>query len=77
MFTDYPLTAQVQHALAKKGFSHPTPIQAQTLPHSLIGHDILGQARTGTGKTLAFGLPIANRLQASSARGRAPRALPN
>jgi ATP-dependent RNA helicase DeaD len=75
MFTDYPLTAQVQHALAKKGFSHPTPIQAQTLPHSLTGQDILGQARTGTGKTLAFGLPIANRLQSSSARGRAPRAL--
>jgi ATP-dependent RNA helicase DeaD len=75
MFTDYPLAPQVQRALLQKGFSTPTPIQAQTLPHSLAGRDILGQARTGTGKTLAFGLPIASRLQVSDARGRAPRAL--
>ena len=74
MFTNYPLTERVQQALAAKGFDSPTPIQAQSLPHTLQGKDLLGQARTGTGKTLAFGLPIATRLEPSPARGRAPRA---
>ena len=62
------------NALAAKGFDTPTPIQSESLPHSLQGKDILGQARTGTGKTLAFGLPIANSLEPDTARGRAPRA---
>ncbi len=75
MFSNYPLNERVQSTLAKKGFETPTPIQAETLPHSLEGKDILGQARTGTGKTLAFGLPIANRLEASREKGRAPRAI--
>ena len=75
MFSDYPLRKQVQSALAKKNFTTPTAIQEASLPYSLEGKDILGQARTGTGKTLAFGLPIANRLDSSKAKGRLPRAL--
>jgi ATP-dependent RNA helicase DeaD len=74
MFTDYPLAERVQAALSQRGFTTPTPIQAESLPHTLSGRDLLGQARTGTGKTLAFGLPIASRLAPDSARGRAPRA---
>lgn len=75
MFHDLPLRASLSRALEAKGFSTPTTIQAATLPHALAGGDVLGLARTGTGKTLAFGLPIANRLEPESARGRAPRAL--
>jgi len=74
MFTDYALPERVLSVLAKQGFDTPTPIQAETLPHTLQGKDILGQARTGTGKTLAFGLPIASALDPDKSRGRAPRA---
>ncbi len=74
MFTDYPLAERVLKALVHKGFTTPTAIQTAALPHSLEGKDILGQARTGTGKTLAFGLPIANRLESDRSKGRAPRA---
>ncbi len=75
MFKDYPLMEGVLQALSKKNFVTPTAIQAAALPHALEGRDVLGQARTGTGKTLAFALPIANRLEADGAKGRAPRAL--
>jgi ATP-dependent RNA helicase DeaD len=75
MFESYPLHEPVLLALRAKGFTTPTPIQAATLPHALAGRDILGQARTGTGKTLAYALPIANRLEPERAKGRAPRAL--
>ncbi|MEM6430112.1 MAG: DEAD/DEAH box helicase, partial [Deinococcota bacterium] len=75
MFNSYPLPERVLAALDKRGIQTPTPIQAETLPLSLEGADIIGQARTGTGKTLAFGLPIATRLEASKVKGRAPRAI--
>ncbi|HWG85000.1 MAG TPA: DEAD/DEAH box helicase [Deinococcales bacterium] len=74
-FTDFPLPEGVLAGLAARGFTTPTPIQAETLPHTLEGRDVLGRARTGTGKTLAFALPIAARLQTDRERGRAPRAL--
>jgi ATP-dependent RNA helicase DeaD len=74
MFDTLPLREPVSRALETKGFVTPTPIQETTLPHAIAGGDVLGLARTGTGKTLAFGLPIANRLAPDSARGRAPRA---
>ena len=74
MFNEYSLQARVQEALDQKGFTTPTPIQQESLPHSLQGRDILGQARTGTGKTLAFALPIANGLEPDRSRGRSPRA---
>lgn len=53
-FADLDLHPQVIEGLEKKGFIHCTPIQAKALPVLLSGHDIAGQAQTGTGKTLAF-----------------------
>src|SRR5210317_1913972 len=59
------------------GFSEPTPIQAQAIPHLLQGRDLLGVAQTGTGKTAAFALPMLDLLTASRGRldPRRPRAL--
>ena len=53
-FSDLPLHPIVRDALAKKGFDFCTPIQALSLPISLNGRDVAGQAQTGTGKTMAF-----------------------
>ena len=52
------LNAVLQSALKANGFDTPTPIQNQAIPLAMDGHDILGLAQTGTGKTLAFGLPL-------------------
>lgn len=65
----------VVSSLAARGIVTPTPIQAESLPHALEGRDIVGRARTGTGKTLAFALPIVTKLEPSRQKGRAPRAL--
>jgi ATP-dependent RNA helicase RhlE len=59
-FTELALAPELTTALAKGGFDAPTPIQAQAIPLALDGHDIMGLAQTGTGKTLAFGVPILN-----------------
>jgi len=63
--------------LAAGGITTPTPIQAATLPDSLAGRDVLGRGRTGSGKTIAFVLPLLTRLAASGKRSqpRRPRAL--
>ncbi len=61
-FTDFPLLAPIQKALASEGYIKPTPIQSQAIPHALAGRDLLGIAQTGTGKTAAFALPILDRL---------------
>jgi ATP-dependent RNA helicase RhlB len=53
-FDQFDLPAAVARGLADAGFTRCTPIQAQTLPHALAGHDVAGQAQTGTGKTAAF-----------------------
>ncbi len=55
-------------ALTRAGFTQPTPIQNQAIPLALEGHDILGLAQTGTGKTLAFGLPLIEHLLAQPGR---------
>jgi ATP-dependent RNA helicase RhlE len=52
------LAPSLKTALARAGLTQPTPIQAQAIPLALTGHDIMGLAQTGTGKTLAFGLPL-------------------
>ncbi len=57
-FADLKLSKQTLDALDAIGFEHPTPIQEKTIPHLMAGRDVIGQARTGTGKTAAFGLPI-------------------
>jgi len=57
-FTELQLSPPIQQALQKVGYEKPTPIQRETIPLVLKGHDILGIAQTGTGKTAAFCLPI-------------------
>ena len=57
-FADLGLRAEVLDGLTKRGFKHPTRIQAALIPAALQGKDVLGQAKTGTGKTAAFGLPL-------------------
>jgi ATP-dependent RNA helicase DeaD len=74
MFEQYQLHESVLNALRERNITTPTPVQSAALPHALAGGDVLGQARTGTGKTLAFAIPIAQRLAANNERGRAPRA---
>lgn len=57
-FQQLNLIEPILKALAKEGYTHPTPIQQQAIPLALNGHDILGCAQTGTGKTAAFSIPI-------------------
>jgi ATP-dependent RNA helicase DeaD len=57
-FKELGLSPQIQQALDELGFTDPTPIQDQAIPELLGGHDVIGQAQTGTGKTAAFGLPL-------------------
>ncbi|RII42608.1 ATP-dependent helicase [Galactobacter valiniphilus] len=61
-FADFKVVPAIVEALADKGITHPFPIQAMTLPVALGGHDIIGQAKTGTGKTLGFGIPALQRV---------------
>jgi ATP-dependent RNA helicase DeaD len=57
-FKDLGLSPDIQQALDELGYQDPTPIQEQAIPELLGGHDVIGQAQTGTGKTAAFGLPL-------------------
>ncbi|MGV8876505.1 MAG: DEAD/DEAH box helicase [Rhodoglobus sp.] len=57
-FSDLNIDQDMVDALATKGIIEPFPIQTQTIPMGLAGQDIIGQAKTGTGKTLGFGLPV-------------------
>jgi len=57
-FKELGLSDLVVKGVAVAGFEKPTDIQAELIPHVLNGHDVIGQARTGTGKTAAFGLPL-------------------
>jgi superfamily II DNA/RNA helicase len=57
-FAELGVRAEIVEALAAVGITHPFPIQAMTLPVALQRHDIIGQAKTGTGKTLGFGIPV-------------------
>jgi ATP-dependent RNA helicase DeaD len=62
-FGDLGLSAAVLEAVAAAGYESPSPIQSATIPVLLAGHDMLGQAQTGTGKTAAFALPILSRIK--------------
>jgi ATP-dependent RNA helicase DeaD len=65
-FKELGLSEQIQTAIDELGFEEPTPIQEQAIPELLAGHDVIGQAQTGTGKTAAFGLPLLQYLDPSS-----------
>ncbi|MET0590480.1 MAG: DEAD/DEAH box helicase, partial [Naasia sp.] len=68
-FRDLGVEGDIADALASKGIHEPFPIQTQTIPMALAGQDIIGQAKTGTGKTFGFGLPLIQRLGADPAPG--------
>ncbi len=75
-FADFAVHPDIVAALASAGIVHPFPIQAMTLPVALGGHDIIGQAKTGTGKTLGFGVPMLMRTVAPDDEGYAALARP-
>ncbi|HEX6921122.1 MAG TPA: DEAD/DEAH box helicase, partial [Actinomycetes bacterium] len=68
-FADLGVLPATVEALEAVGITHPFPIQSLTLPVALHGHDIIGQAKTGTGKTLGFGIPLLQRVVAPSDEG--------
>jgi superfamily II DNA/RNA helicase len=68
-FADLNIDTDIVEALAAKGITEPFPIQTQTIPLALAGQDIIGQAKTGTGKTFGFGLPVIQRLGADPEPG--------
>src|SRR4051794_3706839 len=81
-FRDLGVLPSIADALDEVGISHPFPIQAMAIPIALTGTDMIGQARTGTGKTLAFGIPLLQRIVVpgerdfdSQAKPGAPQAL--
>ncbi len=78
-YAELDLPATLQEGIAELGYSHCTPIQAQTIPLLLEGKDVAGQAQTGTGKTVAFLVAIINRLlrnpPSPQRRANQPRAL--
>ena len=65
-FADFGVHRDIVESLADVGITAPFPIQSMTLPVALGGHDIIGQAKTGTGKTLGFGVPILDRVVSPS-----------
>ncbi|MFC7216831.1 DEAD/DEAH box helicase [Streptomyces polyrhachis] len=73
-FADLDLDPGLLNALTALGYEEPTPIQAESIPQLLAGHDLLGQAATGTGKTAAFALPIISGITRNRG-GRSPVAL--
>src|SRR5271163_1609701 len=77
-FASLGVRDEIVRALAEKGIDRPFAIQELTLPLALAGDDLIGQARTGMGKTFAFGVPLLQRISAGTAArplNGAPRAL--
>ncbi len=74
-FSTLGLSDKVVSAVESAGYTEPTPIQAEAIPHVLNRKDVLGLAQTGTGKTAAFSLPILTLLERGRARARMPRSL--
>jgi superfamily II DNA/RNA helicase len=74
-FSHLGLSDKVLAAVAATGYTTPTPIQEQAIPHVLSRRDVLGIAQTGTGKTAAFVLPMLTLLEKGRARARMPRTL--
>jgi superfamily II DNA/RNA helicase len=75
LFSSFAIKPEIIDALRSVGIEHTFAIQELTLPIALAGSDLIGQARTGTGKTLGFGVPMLNRLELPSSKGAKPQAL--
>ena len=71
-FESLGVPAPIAHALDKNGKTSPFPIQRDTLPDTLAGRDVLGRGRTGSGKTIAFGIPLVANLADGAAAKRRP-----
>lgn len=71
-FEQLELIEPIHKALKQEGYITPTPIQAEAIPVVLGGYDLLGCAQTGTGKTAAFSIPIIQKIEEQSLRGRKP-----
>ncbi|UNO41188.1 DEAD/DEAH box helicase [Streptomyces sp. MST-110588] len=74
-FADLGLDEKIVRKLAQNGVTTPFPIQAATIPDALAGRDILGRGRTGSGKTLSFGLPLLGRLAGGFTEKKRPRGI--
>jgi superfamily II DNA/RNA helicase len=74
-FSELGLSPKVLASVEAAGYTAPTPIQGQAIPHVLARRDVLGIAQTGTGKTASFVLPMLNMLEQGRARARMPRTL--
>ncbi|WP_399088866.1 DEAD/DEAH box helicase [Streptomyces sp. BBFR2] len=72
-FADLGLDEKIVRKLAQNGVTTPFPIQAATIPDAIAGRDILGRGRTGSGKTLSFGLPLLTRLAGGRTEKKRPR----
>ena len=72
-FSPTNLSPQILQAVQDAGYTEPTPIQIAAIPLILAGHDLIGIAQTGTGKTAAFVLPILMKLAASMQKGQQAR----
>ncbi len=68
-FDDIDLSPVMRESLRHAGYEHPSPVQSGVIPVALQGRDVLGQARTGTGKTASFAIPILERLDDKKRRG--------
>ena len=68
-FKDLGIDSDISEALEARGITSPFPIQEQSIPLALTGQDIIGQAKTGTGKTLGFGLPLIQSLGKDPSHG--------
>lgn len=70
-FKDLKVSHQILQAVEEMGFEEATPIQAQSIPLILEGHDVIGQAQTGTGKTASFGIPMLEKINSKTRKTQA------
>ena len=76
-FVGLSLHPELVQAVTELGYTEPTPIQSAIIPLMLDGHDVIGQAQTGTGKTAAFALPILQTLQPGQGNAQSLVLVPN
>jgi len=65
-FAELPLSDEIKRSIADRGYTRPTPVQAQAIPKVIAGKDLIVRSKTGTGKTAAFSIPVLERLPAGA-----------